>query len=591
MSEATAIEASSLKAWFNPGLARLVSGFILLFYVTTHLMNHALGLISLDAMEAVMDVSRAFWRFLPMSVLLYGALAVHVILALGNVLRKRTLAMPLREWVQLIAGLAIPFLLVVHVMGTRYASARYGINDSYAYVLLSIFVFSPVSLYFNTAGLVAAWAHGCFGFHMWARLKPWYRGTARDAALAFAGFLPALAVGGYMTAGRALAPLAQDGEYMGAYYERLGLSDDAVWGLLGSDIRTAQILLLIGLAFFVLIKLAGLARGRRGDMVAVRYKDGPSVSFPVGATLLDISRARKVPHASVCGGRGRCSTCRVRILSGLADQPPASEDETRVLKRVRSAPDVRLACQLRPQGTLEVIRILPPDASISRAATGDPTGAPWATGREKRVTIMFCDLRNFTRTAEQKLAYDVVYLINQFSREMGQAVEQNGGQIDKFLGDGFMAIFGLEGADRRFDDAAGDGARQALAASTQMIANLETLNQRLEGDLENPLRMGIGLDTGTVVLGQMGYGRARGLTAIGDTVNTASRLESATKTEGCTLCVSAQTLKSAGLAPLPEQAKHITLRGKRKRLDIAAIDHPDQLLETTSADGDQHADA
>ncbi|MEL6967427.1 MAG: adenylate/guanylate cyclase domain-containing protein [Pseudomonadota bacterium] len=560
-------------ALFNAAVLRLVSGFILLFYVTTHFINHALGLLSLSAMETMMDVGRAFWRFPPVSLVLYGALVVHVGSALTRFLRRRNLAMPIKEWGQLISGLLIPFLLLTHVMGTRHAFESYGINDSYEYVLMVLFVFSATSIYFNTAGLVMTWLHGCIGFHMWARLKPWYRGWVRDWLFAFAGLLPALAFGGYMSAGRALAPLAQDGEFMGGYYERLGVTDNAVWGQLGADIDFGYKLLFVALAFFVVARLAGALRLSRADSVDVAYQDGPQVSFPLGATLLEISQAKGVPHASVCGGRGRCSTCRVRITKGLEGQPPAEESERRVLRRVKAGTDVRLACQLRPAADLEVIRILPPDSTASNAGFTNP----WASGREQRVTIMFCDLRSFTRTAEQKLAYDVVYLINQFSREMGVAVEAHGGQIDKFLGDGFMAIFGLDDKSNR------DGARQALDACAKMIANLGTLNERLEGDLDAPLRMGIGLDTGTVVLGQMGYGRARGLTAIGDTVNTASRLESATKDENCTLCVSAQTMKSAGVRALPEQTKHFTLRGKRHHFDIAAINHPDELVDDVRA--------
>ena len=549
---------------------RIVSGLILFVYLSVHLTNHVLGLISHETMVGMARWVKSFWRLWPASILLYGALAAHVLLSLWRVYTRRSLKMQAREWMQLAFGIAIPLFLITHVMGTKYASAIYGINDTYAYVLLSTFVFSPINGYLNAAGLIVAWLHGCVGIHMWLQTKPWYRAKIRSPLLVVAALLPTLSLAGYLSAGRRIAPKAQDGEFMEAYYQQLNLSSDAVWDLLARDtewVRWGFVALLLFIIFGRMVRTFVLSKSNR---MTINYVDGPVVKQSIGATLLEVSQLSGVPHASVCGGRGRCSTCRVRILSATPAIPPPTDAERRVLSRVRAEDDVRLACQLYPKGKLQIVRLLPSDATMSNASRLEP----WSSGREKTVTVMFVDIREFTKTAESRLPFDVVYLINQFSQSMGKAVENHGGRIDKFLGDGFMALFGVNDSPRV-------GATNALQAAHEMIDELKALNDRLAGDLSEPMRIGIGVHTGSVILGDMGYGTARGLTAIGDTVNTASRLEAATKEQKCVLCVSVDTVEIASKAGPQDQRKKITVRGKKQKFDIYALNDT-ELLEDTA---------
>ena len=139
-------------------------------------------------------------------------------------------------------------------------------------------------------------------------------------------------------------------------------------------------------------------------------------------------------------------------------------------------------------------------------------------GEAWELAIMFVDLRSFTQLAENRLPYDVVFLLNQYSTAMGQAIERAGGHPNQFVGDGIMALFGLESGPIV-------GSRQALEGALEMARTLEQLSRTLRHDLKEPLRIGIGIHAGQVIVGEMGYGRARYLTAIGDVVNTASRLE------------------------------------------------------------------
>ena len=552
--------------WITPARVRSTSGLVLMVYVTCHLVAHSFGLLSQEALSIAGETMRTVWRWLPLTVVLYAALAAHFGSALFHVYQRRALKMRAREWFQLVLGILIPLLLVSHVMGTRYASARYGINDSYAYVLLSTFVFSPVNGYLNAAGLVASWVHGCIGVHMWARYKQWYSRSFFNWGLVFATLLPITSLAGYLSAGRRIVPFASDGEWLEVYYEKLKLSSDDVWTWIAQDTEFVRNLLI---AIIVLVFAARVVRSilqSRGDTTSISYFDGPVLNKPNGPTLLEHSLSNDVPHASVCGGRGRCSTCRVRILESDFDLDPPDENEARVLERINAASDVRLACQIRPAGKMKVMRLLPSEAK-SNVLEKDSN---WASGRERVVTVMFVDLRDFTGTSENKLPFDVVYLINQFSRTMGIAVEGHNGRIDKFLGDGFMALFGVNETDKQ-------GARNALAATEAMIAELSVLNERLQGDLAKPLRMGVGLHAGNVILGEMGYGSARGLTALGETVNLASRLESATKEQKCAVCVSQATLDVAEFTSATLKPKRIGIRGLKSKVEMYAIEHPDDL--------------
>ncbi len=153
---------------------RLITGLVLLAYVTSHLVNHSLGLISLDAMEAGRIWFLAAWRSPPGTVLLIGSLMAHLGLSTWSLYERRSLVMPWGEAAQLVLGFAIPFLLLGHIIGTRGAHEIAGVNDTYAYVLLVHWVFDTSYIWQQSTGLVVAWVHGCIGVHYWLRLKPFY---------------------------------------------------------------------------------------------------------------------------------------------------------------------------------------------------------------------------------------------------------------------------------------------------------------------------------------------------------------------------------------------------------------------------------
>jgi adenylate cyclase len=538
---------------------RLITGLILFFYVSTHLINHSLGLISYQAMETGRGWFLLLWRNPIGTVALYGALLTHFALALWAIYDRRNLRYGIGDGAQLILGISIPLLLAVHIVGSRGAFEFAGTNDNYAYVLLAHFVFKPELFYFQTAAVSAAWIHGCIGLYYWLRLKPWYARSS-TVLFAFALLIPVLAQLGFIEGGREVMALYQNPAWKKATLAAIGPPDpETVRQLLSiADIIRWTV---VGAIITALI-----ARGvravilRRRGVVRVTYPNGQVYSVAPGTTLLDASRNNGVPHASVCGGRGRCSTCRVRIVSGEQGLPDATAEELRVLERIGAPAHVRLACQTRPINDLSMIPLLPPTANSDEGHVRPS----YLQGQEREIVILFADLRDFTKFSEQKLPYDVVFVLNRYFASMGSAVTESGGHLDKFIGDGVMALFGVE---RPVNEAA----LQALTAAKLMAKRLDELNETLATELTEPLRIGIGLHVGPAIIGEMGYGKATSLTAVGDSVNTASRLEAMTKEFAAQLVVSEAVAQKANVDLSAFDSHDIGVRGRSEHITARVI--------------------
>jgi len=536
----------SIGASFGRRL-RIVTGLILFAFVATHLLNHALGLVSIDVMEAVRDWRVAVTRSLPVTLILLADAVVHLAMGLARFITRRSLLMPLRDAVQLAAGLLIPILLFRHIIGTRIVHQAFGVNDNYHYALWVMWPGEGWLL------IPLVWVHGSIGIHMWLTFKPWYA-RVRPYLLGLAVLVPAAGFAGFAVGGREIRHVSQFHSPFTPEQYRMAVEwlDWAFWGYLAV------------LGGFIALRLARAALARFRPRVSVTYGDGRTITTEAGLTLLDISRHFAVPHASICGGRARCSTCRVRVLEGLDHLPPPDEREQRVLTRVGAAGNVRLACQIVPRTDMKVVTLLP----AHRVSLDDLHRIDkYFWGVEQEVTLLFADIRGFTRLSESQLPYDVVFLLNQYLARMSDAIVDAGGYVDKFMGDGIMAIFGM-------DRTPPQGAREAVAAARAMSGVLQGLNQSLAGEVPEPLRIGIGVHTGLAILGRIGVSSGTGagerVTALGDTVNTASRLESASKTLNVELVLSAHTAELAGIA-IPKPAKRrIRLRGRQASITVYA---------------------
>lgn len=543
------------------GRLRLWSGYALFAYVVTHLLNHALGLISLRVLEVTRTWFVFFWHSPPGQILLYGALAGHFALALWSLYQRRSLKLSSWEWAQWGLGALIIPLGTVHVVGTRLASELYGVEPGYPWVLGSLVTSDWPNVARQFALPLVVWLHACIGLHFAWRLRPWYRRWL-PVLYAFALLVPVAGIAGAAIALRDVAELARQPGFLENLFERVRAPPRVEVDKLYAISRDLQIAALVLLAGALAARPLRDLWQKRAGVVHLEYDDRRSISLPTGLTVLEMSRIAGIPHASVCGGRGRCSTCRVRVGGPDRGRLPApSAEEQKVLARIGAPASVRLACQLRPPpGHYRMTPLLP--------ATAGPVEAyrrqPQAHGGEHYVAVLFADIRGFTSISEGKLPYDVVFLLNRYFRATGQAVEAAGGQLDKFIGDGVMALFGLDSDPRA-------ACRQALDAARRMGQALEELNEGLSGDFGQPLRIGIGLHAGPTIVGEMGYRQATSLTAIGDTVNIASRLETLTKEFAVELVVSQELLDRAGVDLGAHESHEVEIRGRQGRLEVRAV--------------------
>jgi adenylate cyclase len=536
-----------------------VTGLTLFYYVSTHLLNHSLGNISIPAMEAGMVVQKLIWQGVIGTVVLYSALSTHYLLGLWAFYERRHFGWTATEVVQLVLGLSIPFLLMNHLFVTRISLAVYGTEKGYAQELYSFWVGAPHLGVLQVSVLIVAWIHGCIGLYHWLRLKPMF---SRWMPYLFCGavLLPVLALLGFFQGGRTMLQLAQDPAWRAANLRpgQVGTPSQNHQLMLWRDIS-----LWTAAALLVLVLLARLLRAwreRRGTAFRVSYPDGRSTRVPVGFSVLEASRSARVPHASICGGRGRCSTCRIRVFSGADLIPGPSPGEQGVLQRVAAEPGVRLACQSRPTGDVSVAPLLPanwPVAALRRREWPMP-------GEERFIVVLMVDMRNSTRLAETRLPFDAVFLVDRFVIAAGSAVEANGGRIGHFLGDGLMATFGL-GCGPKL------ACRQALSALVGIGHRLEALNRVLAAETGEAIRFGIGMHCGPMVVGEIGYGGTRTFTALGDAANVAARLGDMCKGFRCEALISAEVWRTAGLPPDALAGHETTVRGRSATLLVHPI--------------------
>jgi adenylate cyclase len=317
---------------------------------------------------------------------------------------------------------------------------------------------------------------------------------------------------------------------------------------------------------------------RRYQSVRITYPNGRIATVPSGFSVLEASRWARIPHTSVCGGRGRCSTCRVRVVSSGGALPPPSPVERLTLTRIGAAPNVRLACQLRPAADIAIeLLVAPAAASQSRAARFD---AAIAGGKELEIVALFVDLRESTRLATGRLPYDALFIFDRYIQVVTAAVRQNMGHVTSIAGDGVMSVFGADGNVPA-------AARGACTAALKIWSALDALNEELAGELSAPLRVGMGLHIGVAVVGLIGSDEDRSLQFLGDTGNVAAKLEEQTKQLDCVVLASTDAVaRVVNSAPVVETAV-ISLAGRK--IPAALFRRQDELRELLAAPEEPHA--
>lgn len=521
---------------------RLISGLILLAFATTHFLNHAVGILGIGAMERVQDWRYGLWHSWLGSVLLYGALVVHPLFALLRVVQRRTFKMPVREMLQIALGLAIPLLLVDHIISTRVMGIYFGVDETYHAVLRRLW---PDRAVLQSLLLLLVWTHGMIGIHFMLRSRDAYHHW-RDPFLLVSILIPILALIGFMVAAREAERMALPPEFV-TDAQRMMFDRDVMWGKGGFYGLVCAFVLFVGIREI---------RVRTTRQITVRFVGHGTRRLAPGPTVLEMFRRFGIPHAALCGGRARCATCRVLVMDGNDRLPAPGMNEARLLRRISAPEGVRLACQIRPHDDLQVQILLASRLNATGARPLQPDDAI----NKRGLTVVVADLRAFSALSERQLPRELIGLLNRFFDEMSQAITAHDGRIDAFYGDGFMAVFGLEGSQAR-------GAQAAINAAADIVRAVEALNREFGAALPLPLRIGIGIHTGDAITGAVendNLGR-REIT-VGETVMIASQLESATRRVLADVVVSEDTIRTTGRSYAGTVPLKIAIKGREKSL-------------------------
>ncbi len=536
---------------------RIGSGLVLFVFAFFHFLNIGLGLFHTDYLHGMQDSRKAVTRHDAMSALLYLALIIHSGLALTSIIQRRTLRMPFSSALQIVLGLLIPIQLIVHIIHTRYAHEIYDVNDEMGYII--ILMWPSSAIWMQSLLLLIVWVHGCIGLHMWLRLTRWW-GKTLPYLIGIAVFVPCFALAGVLTEGRRIWADFSDDFLREQYIEHYNwpsaeafeamfrVEDNAMTGFWAALGATA--------AFYLGRKL-----WRRRHSVQVTYARGPEVFAEKGMTLLEMSQANGIPHAALCGGKGRCTTCRVIVEDGGDHLPPPSEIEARSLAAVGASAQTRLACQMRPTEPVKVFRVFRPDGKHDRAHASQ--------GQERQLAVLFLDMRGFTARTAGQLPYDIVFLLNRFFDAIVPSITSQGGVVDKYMGDGLLAVFDKPDPQQ--------SARAGLKAAIEISHALEQFNRQLSSEDSPHIRIGMGLHLGDLVLGEIGAAGHAAQTIIGDAVNVASRLEAETKPLGVELLVSAELLQAAEMDISDDRIQNFKLRGVSEPVPALPVPRTSEL--------------
>ena len=321
------------------------------------MLNHSLGLASLQAMDPWRWILS--WQF-PGGWIIILTAACHSAHALWSLYDRRVMRMPAWQFMQLLLGLSIPFLLVDHVLGTRAVAELYGVNPNYAMVQLTYWRLAPHLGVLQSVVMIVPWVHGCMGLHFWLRLRLWYRAAA-PGLFTLAVLIPTLALLGFVVSGRALAggdrgPGCRLPDHRQC--ARIpGPQSSAFIGEAGLMFRYG-FAALIGLTLAARV-VRNLLSSRFGTFT-LTYADGIVWlrCCPAPASWRSGGSGLWRSSCSVCGGRGRCSTCRVT-------SEPAGALSAAVARRTEGADRIgaaRMSGLLsgRPRHSLVVRTLMPP---------------------------------------------------------------------------------------------------------------------------------------------------------------------------------------------------------------------------------------
>jgi len=241
-------------------------------------------------------------------------------------------------------------------------------------------------------------------------------------------------------------------------------------------------------------------------------------------TILQAALEAGIPHFHACGGKGKCSTCRILVRAGEENLSAFTPKEEAIHKHIPFPPNVRLACQTYVKGeNVQVHRMIRDETDIQFYIKEDTATDLEYTGEEKEMALFFLDIRNFTPFIETYLPFDVIHIMRRLFTLFRNGIEACEGRIIETAGDGFYAAFG-------FDTSIEKAVENATSAGRKIFEDLEAFNESyMYKNFRHRFQVGIGLHAGRVIIGNIGIGVNNNLTVTGLSVNIAARLQAATK--------------------------------------------------------------
>ena len=312
----------------------------------------------------------------------------------------------------------------------------------------------------------------------------------------------------------------------------------------------------------------------------VEFINDRSVLVKEDQTILEASLAAGIPHYHACGGKGKCTTCRVLVNKGEEFLSPYSERELALRTMAPVPPNLRLACQTYVKGkSVHLHRMIRDetdlDIYIRKGTVADLQNA----GDEQNLVLFFLDIRNFTPFMESYLPFDVIHVMRRLFSIFKTSIETYNGKIIETEGDGFYAVFG-------FDEELELASNNAYQAGLTILEELEKFNEQyLEKHFFHSFEVGIGLHAGRVIVGDIGIGVNNNLTAMGMPVNIASRIQAATRVLNNSFLISDDVFKNIYQAEETRQI-NISLKGVKSSITVHLCGKPykDVLLRTSADD-------
>ena len=539
----------------------LTSGLLLFACVAVELCNAAIGLVSLEAMG-----SFAAWRsaVLPpriVALIFTTMILAHIATTLRCTVFRSTVNMPALDAVVILSGALVPFLLLPYLVDTTAAGVLFGVSDDTLYRLAKLW---PEHAFIYTALLVLLWVHGCLGIYLAMRLKPSYMRFGPVLAVT-AIALPIAAIAGIIASARVVSVLMADEALAGQVRAATN------WPSVDAENSLSRVRLVLISCYGAVLVLAAAALVIRflrivvAPKIDVSYVGGPTLNVAVGPTLLEMSQIKGVAHANACGGRGRCTSCSVRIEHAAERLPSRNAFEVAMVGQQDET--IRLACQIRPTAALTVSLLAAPEAAMA-----DPNLD--VTGVDCELVVLCVAMRDHAALARQQAAYDAIFLLNEFLDAVHAAIATHDGwTLGTIIGNRLVAVFGRGTSTSAACEA-------AIGASADIDVALDRLNERFAAELGRPIAVAMGLALGPTYLGRVGWGSSKALTAIGPAVDMACALAQQAEHRGDQLLADEAILKQARIDTDPFElvplttgtGNHNAVAVVRARIDPRATD-------------------